>query len=160
MSDLDLDALESRVNQRNGMSGVIVAKPLLRELLQAAREARRLREALELLSGPLDDRLDDAINSGYDEGHNGSERVDRILGAVRTLVGSFLEPVVSTEEKPDVTALVTPKILRLAKSIVENRNDPEMLCEIMNSNTTYWFGEDIKPDVALADEIVRLAGHS
>jgi hypothetical protein len=101
VSDLDLDALESRVNQRNGMSGVIVAKPLLRELLQAAREARRLREALELLSGPLDDRLDDAINSGYDEGHNGSERVDRILGAVRTLVGSFLEPVVSTEEKPE-----------------------------------------------------------
>ena len=96
MNDLDLDAL-SELEERCLVNGGFTDAEI-RDVFSMAREARRLREALELLSGPLDDRLDDAINSGYDEGHNGSERVDRILGAVRTLVGSFLEPVVSTEE--------------------------------------------------------------
>ena len=91
MSDLDLDALESRVNQRNGMSGVIVAKPLLRELLQAAREARRLREGIRVFR--------ERCNEGGPHRLNNFPRIS--CGTVVAVLDGILEPVVSTEEKPD-----------------------------------------------------------
>ena len=93
MSDLDLDALESRVNQRNGMSGVIVAKPLLRELLQAAREARRLRGALE--------RVKKVAAMRYMWTEEGMAA--HLAGdfAVANEIWRAMKPVVSTEETPE-----------------------------------------------------------